>query len=109
MDIQSKADEIGISVDAYKRLCSLFINNTDKDLDLLSTAITSNDIQIISDTAHHIKGAASNMEFETMADLAKELQLLAQGQKKSDNSLLDHYNKLLREYQSKKTEIEAHL
>jgi HPt (histidine-containing phosphotransfer) domain-containing protein len=77
MDFQAAADEIGISVEAYKRLCSLFLDTTREDLRALASAFDNENREEIGSLAHHIKGAASNMEFEEMMQTAKELQLKA--------------------------------
>ncbi len=109
MNIQTAAEEIGISVDAYKRLCTLFIKNTDKDLSQLHTAIENKSMKTAADTAHHIKGAASNMDFSLLAKLAKDLQLRILSGTESQDSLMKYYDNCFNEYKRIKLEIEGQL
>jgi HPt (histidine-containing phosphotransfer) domain-containing protein len=109
MDLHNAADEIGISIEAYKHLCSLFIENTDKDMVKLKAAFDSNRRKEAADLAHHIKGAASNMEFPHMADTAKRLQLQALDTSSDTRSLDDNYEKLAALYATIKAELEAQL
>ena len=74
MDFQRHADEIGISVEAYKKLCSTFLETTKKDLSALLHAVEAEKRDEISSLAHHIKGSAANMEFEELSSEAKALQ-----------------------------------
>ena len=109
MNLKNTAEEIGISVDAYKRLCRLFIDNTDKDIVKLKTAFDQSRLQEAADIAHHIKGAASNMDFYEMADTAKSLQLKILEHPSDNYELIEHYEKLAAMYQDIKVEIEAQL
>ena len=77
MDFQAAADEIGISVEAYTRLCSLFLETTKGDLRALASAFDNGNREEIGSLAHHIKGAAANMEFNEMMEEARTLQTKA--------------------------------
>lgn len=77
MDFEHLAGEIGISVEAYKRLCTTFLRTTKEDISSLSEALKSENREEISSISHHIKGSASNMEFEEISDEAKKLQTSA--------------------------------
>lgn len=109
MNLKTAAEEIGISVDAYKRLCSLFIENTDRDIVKLKEALEANRQQEAADIAHHIKGAASNMDLLKMAETAKRLQLEALDTANNIQTLGDGYNKLAALYSTIKSEIETQL
>jgi len=109
MNIQSSAAEIGISVEAYKRICTLFIENTDKDLLKLKSELEENNIKQSAATAHHIKGAAANMDYEDLASLAKKLQLLLQTGTAEPEELSKQYVQLSQGYQKIKEEILAQL
>ena len=109
MDLKNAADEVGISVEAYKRLCRLFIENTDNDIVKLKEACDANRLQEAADIAHHIKGAASNMDFLQLADTAKRLQLKALDSLNDTHTLWDSYAEIVVLYGSIKTEIEAQL
>ncbi|HDQ14061.1 MAG TPA: Hpt domain-containing protein [Sediminispirochaeta sp.] len=78
MKLDTAAAEIGISLAAYKRLCRLFLDNTDRDIQTLHDALRAGDTGKISETAHHIKGAATNLDLEELADLAAEMRAHAE-------------------------------
>ncbi|MFO7729287.1 MAG: Hpt domain-containing protein [Spirochaetia bacterium] len=109
MNIQSSAAEIGISVEAYKRICALFIENTDKDMLQLKSELDMNDLKKSAATAHHIKGAAANMDYEDLASLAKKLQLQLQTGTAASEELSKQYKQLFQGYQSIKEEILSQL
>jgi HPt (histidine-containing phosphotransfer) domain-containing protein len=110
MSIQSSAAEIGISVEAYKRICALFIENTDKDLLQLKSELEMNDLKQSAAMAHHIKGAAANMDYTDLAALAKKLQLLLQaGITAPEELLTQQYEQLSQGYQNIKDEILSQL
>ena len=109
MDLTTTAREIGISLDSYKRLCKIFIAHTTEDMKELKKAIKEHRLAEAADLAHHIKGAAANMEFNDMADAAKELQLHTLDSSVTLPELLSSYDKLDELYQSIKIEIEAEL
>src|SRR6056297_1352902 len=105
MNIQSSAAEIGISVEAYKRICTLFIENTDKDLLKLKSDLEMNNLKHCAATAHHIKGAAANMDYMDIAALAKKLQVLLQTGTATSEELSEQYEQLSQRYQNIKDEL----
>ena len=74
MNFREAAQEIGISTEAYTRLYALFIESTEEDLRSLKSAEERGDREKIASLAHHIKGAASNMEFNTLMEEARRLE-----------------------------------
>lgn len=109
MDLNIIAEEIGISVESYKRLCRIFLDATDQDIEKLKYAFLDMRLQDAADLAHHIKGAASNMDFDEMATTAKNLQLKTLERPRDTEELLTHYERLVTMYQSIKSQIEAQL
>lgn len=109
MDLSKTAEEIGISVESYKRLYSIFLVNTDKDIVKLRAALRDHSLQTAADLAHHIKGAASNMDLFELASEAQSLQLKALQKPENRDDLLDHFERLASTYQAIKSEIEAQL
>ncbi len=107
MDIQKAAEEIGISVDGYKKLCSLFIKSGRTDCANLRDAIEAMDRVKIKEYAHHIKGAARNLDFETLSSLAKEIEFGAPDEPKEQ--LLSAYNRLFTSYEDVEMEIKEAL
>lgn len=77
MNMQQAAEEIGISVEAYRSLCSLFLKTTKNNLQSLARAVEEEQRETISEQAHHIKGAASNMEFDKLMEEAEKLNKAA--------------------------------
>ncbi|MGC9312349.1 MAG: Hpt domain-containing protein [Sediminispirochaetaceae bacterium] len=104
IDIEAAADEIGISVDAYRRLCSLFLETMEKDTMQLREALETEQREEIRSRAHHIKGAAANLEFTVLSLKAEEMQHAADdGEMEQLRSMADS---LFEEYNIIKAEFE---
>ncbi len=78
LEIEKIAEDIGISVEAYKKLCRTFLENSKKDLDNLKKALEAEDRQAVRTLAHHIKGAALNIDLLELSELAKGLEKSAE-------------------------------
>jgi HPt (histidine-containing phosphotransfer) domain-containing protein len=76
-DPQRAAEEIGISTASYLKLCRTFLETSTRDLELLGEAVANADTKRIEELAHHIKGAARNMDFDGLAGAAETLVTLA--------------------------------
>ena len=61
-----------------KKLIDIFYTSTDTILEKMEVAIDKEDFDQIFRTAHTIKGSASNLLFESLASVAKEIELSAQ-------------------------------
>jgi HPt (histidine-containing phosphotransfer) domain-containing protein len=77
IDIETAAGEIGISAEAYRRLCFLFISAMDDDLQGMLQALETGNKEELSKRAHHIKGASMNLEFMELSRMAEEIQVSA--------------------------------
>ena len=66
--MEKAAEEIGISLEAFKGLCRTFVEETDSDLLIITSSLAKNDRSEIKKRAHHIKGAALSLEFNAVAD-----------------------------------------
>ncbi len=75
---ERSAQEIGISTSSYLRLCRVFLESTRTDLEELRQAVARRDASSAGTVAHHIKGAARNMEFKSVAQTAETLVQVAQ-------------------------------
>lgn len=75
--MKATAEEIGISEEAYKRLCATFVKKTREDLASLSEAVQNLERESISTLAHHIKGSAANMDFDDLMETAQKINLNA--------------------------------
>ena len=60
-----------------KELVVFFIETTKSDLEKLKTAIEAGDNEVARAAAHSIKGAAGNLGFQGMWEMAKEVENLS--------------------------------
>jgi HPt (histidine-containing phosphotransfer) domain-containing protein len=74
MDIKSLAEELGLEENDALRLVQTFIETTEQDLLLLERAFADQDAAQVSKLAHHIKGAASNLELTDIAEAALAIE-----------------------------------
>ena len=68
------AARIGLAEIDFKKMVEIFVRETEADLKKLQQACDLGDSGEIALTAHHIKGAALNMEFDELAQAAKNLE-----------------------------------
>ncbi len=71
---EAAAAQIGLSEIDFKRMVEIFIRETEADLKKLQQACDLGDSEETALIAHHIKGAALNMEFDKLAQAAKKLE-----------------------------------
>ncbi|MQY76751.1 MAG: hypothetical protein GH155_03895 [Spirochaeta sp.] len=71
---EASAAQIGLAEIVFKRMVEIFIRETEADLKKLEQSCDLGDSEEIVLTAHHIKGAALNMEFNKLAQAAKNLE-----------------------------------
>lgn len=83
MNISNLAHNLGIETQDYKSLVELFLQTTSDDLQKLDSAIAERDTSRVSQIAHHIKGAAANLELQKIAAAVRKAEQCA---KKSDLS-----------------------
>lgn len=77
MNISNLAQSLGIETQDYKSLVELFLQTTSDDLQKLDSAIAERDLSLVSQTAHHIKGAAVNLELQEIAADARKAEQCA--------------------------------
>jgi HPt (histidine-containing phosphotransfer) domain-containing protein len=75
MDLNAQAARAELDLESYKTLLGTFLEATGPDLAELSRAVDAADSGAAASVAHHIKGAAANLELEEIraAALAAEL------------------------------------
>jgi len=71
MDITNIAEELGLEEEDVRRLVLTFLESTEGDLPQLSRAFAEGDAEKMRAVAHHIKGAAANLELNRIAATAK--------------------------------------
>lgn len=74
MDIKNLAEELGLEENDILRLVRTFIETSEQDLLLLEQAIADQDADQVRKLAHHIKGAASNLELTGIAEAARAIE-----------------------------------
>ena len=77
MDFKYLASRIGIDDEDFMELVELFITTTLSDLDKIKQGMAANHPEDVGAAAHSIKGAAENMGFESMSELAKKMEFQA--------------------------------
>lgn len=70
MEITRLAEELGLAVEDVRSLVLTFLDSTDGDLLLLERAYSQQDAEQVRRIAHHIKGAACNLELTAIAEAA---------------------------------------
>jgi len=77
MDFKYLASKIGIDDEDFMELVELFITTTLSDLDKIKQGMAAHHPADVGAAAHSIKGAAGNMGFEAISELAKRMELQA--------------------------------
>jgi HPt (histidine-containing phosphotransfer) domain-containing protein len=67
MDIAALAEELGLEEADARHLVLTFLQTTEQDLLLLEQAVVRRDAELLRQSAHQIKGAASNLECTAIA------------------------------------------
>ena len=75
MDFMGLAERLGLEEDEFLELVALFVEKSTSDLGRLESAIDRADIGQVVETSHSIKGAAGNLGFMEIYDIAKEVEM----------------------------------
>lgn len=73
MDFAELAKKLGLEEGEYTELVELFIDTGLSDLEKLKSAIDAGDTEQAARAAHSFKGAAGNLGFMDLHDVAKEI------------------------------------
>jgi len=74
MDFEGLASRLGIDKEDFLELTELFITTTQSDMDKIRRGMWDDSPEDAAAAAHSIKGAAGNLGFDQMADLAKNME-----------------------------------
>ena len=74
MDFTANAEKLGLDLDEYKELAELFVEAEATEIEELQTAIDDADWETAAGIAHSIKGAAGNMNFMEIYQLALSIE-----------------------------------
>jgi len=77
MNFVKLADNIGLEKEEFLKLLRLFIETSLYDLGKLQISIDKGNPQGVVEAAHSIKGAAGNLGFEDMYEVAKDVEMKA--------------------------------
>ncbi len=90
--------------DDFSELVTVFISDSQIQLDDLKAAIEASDAPTIRRVAHTVKGSSANLGIETLSSICKELELNA-----AENNIENAdelFNSIVKEYNDVKTELE---
>lgn len=71
MDLKSLADNLGLEPDEFNELAELFIETAEAELAALKDALAATNVEELAKTAHSLKGAAGNLGFSRIHELAQ--------------------------------------
>ena len=74
IDLQKIADELDFDLDDVEMLMDIFLEGAQESLEKLETAIDTNDLEQIFQSAHAIKGSSANLTLMDISDLAKVIE-----------------------------------
>ncbi|MCF6248546.1 MAG: Hpt domain-containing protein [Desulfobacula sp.] len=77
MDFQDLASRLGIDDEDFMELVELFVVTTLSDIEKIKKSVQKKNCHDASAAAHSIKGAAGNMGFNDMFELAKTMEMQA--------------------------------
>lgn len=89
MDIKKLSEIHGLTVEEFAGILDVFIDTARIDVEKIQAAIVQCDADAAEKAAHSVKGAAGNLGFEKMFEIARTLEIDAK------NNELDRVNEAL--------------
>lgn len=77
MNFKELAENLEMEEEEFKEMVDLFLETAFLDLGKLQSAIGGKDAQTVARTAHSIKGAAANLGFQAVYEVAKSIEMEA--------------------------------
>jgi HPt (histidine-containing phosphotransfer) domain-containing protein len=77
MDLNKLASELGFDIETVKGLLATFVRTSTSDLADLEVAAAAGDCPAAARLAHHIKGAAANLELNDVSAAALAVETAA--------------------------------
>ncbi len=74
MDFDEAGKSLSLEKDEYIELVEFFFPAAEIDINKLMTANEKGDTELASDAAHSLKGAAGNLGFMELSDLARSIE-----------------------------------
>ncbi|MBW1680193.1 MAG: Hpt domain-containing protein [Deltaproteobacteria bacterium] len=75
MDIKALAENLGLEEEEYMELLELFLETAAADLEKLEGALEEADADLVSSTAHSLKGSSGNMGFSAFSETARAMEM----------------------------------
>jgi HPt (histidine-containing phosphotransfer) domain-containing protein len=83
MNFKALAENLGLEEDEYRELVELFLETGRADYQKIESGLANRDADQVIRSAHTIKGAAGNLGFTEISDLAKVIE------ENADNNTLE--------------------
>lgn len=77
VDVENIANELDFDVEDIEMLLEVFLESSKESLEQMEDALNSNDLETLYQSAHGIKGSASNILLNNISDIAKDIELNA--------------------------------
>ena len=77
MDIARLSQDLGFDPETTRGLLATFVQATERDLAGLVRAVAAGDAAAAGTAAHHIRGAAANLELIDVAEAARSVEAAA--------------------------------
>jgi histidine phosphotransfer protein HptB len=74
MNFQKLAENLGLEEDEYRELVELFLETGEADFRKIESSLANHDADQVMRSAHTIKGAAGNLGFTEISDLARLIE-----------------------------------
>ncbi|MEA1917484.1 MAG: Hpt domain-containing protein [Campylobacterota bacterium] len=74
LDLQKIADELDFDLEDVEMLMEVFLKSVDENLKTVQDGVESSDFDAIFESAHAIKGSASNLTLMNISDIAKDIE-----------------------------------
>lgn len=74
MNFKKLAENLGLEEDEYRELVELFLDTGRADFQKIVSSLANRDADQVMRSAHTIKGAAGNLGFTEISDLAKLIE-----------------------------------
>jgi HPt (histidine-containing phosphotransfer) domain-containing protein len=74
MNIKAMAENLEMESGEFMDLLGFFVEKSVSDLERLEAAVKSGDIREVVEASHSIKGAAGNIGFMNIYEIAKEIE-----------------------------------
>ena len=82
MDLEKTAENLGLDLEDFTSLLKLFLETTQEDLKKLDGALVEENWEQVSHIAHHIKGAATNLDLSEISGAAIDAESSARSKEK---------------------------